>query len=170
LSSPNRAELIEKILNNQIQLEQHLKDSPPDAWLALNLTIAQLKSLLFIKFEGETNFKNLAAALGVTPPNVTGIIDRLVEQDLVSREYNQLNRREQRLKLTAKGMGLIIELKERLMFRHSVLLERLDIEDLAALARGITALNKVAQDYRTTSGNEIDQGEPSQRRAGTNEA
>jgi len=50
----------------------------------LSLTIGQLKSLFFIDFEGSTNFKKLATALGVTPPNVTGIVDHLVEQGLVT--------------------------------------------------------------------------------------
>jgi DNA-binding MarR family transcriptional regulator len=132
-----------------------MKGDSPEAWLALNLTIAQLKSLFFINYEGETNFKRLAAALLVTPPNVTGIVERLVEQGLVSREYNQLNRREQKLKLTAEGTKLINELKERLMFRHSVLLERLEIKDLVALAQGLTALTRAAQEYEKTTTDQV---------------
>jgi MarR family transcriptional regulator, organic hydroperoxide resistance regulator len=159
LASSSKSELVEQILELQMQLQRRMKGDSPDVWLALNLTIAQLKSLFFINFEGQTNFKNLAAALGVTPPNVTGIIDRLVEQDLVSREYNQLNRREQRLKLTTKGVTLINKLKERLMFRHSILLERLDIEDLAALAKGLTALTVAAQQYEATVADEADKKE-----------
>jgi MarR family transcriptional regulator, organic hydroperoxide resistance regulator len=159
LASSKKSELIEQILELQMQLQRRMKGDSPDVWLALNLTIAQLKSLFFINFEGQTNFKNLAVALGVTPPNVTGIIDRLVEQDLVSRESNQLNRREQRLKLTTKGVNLIGKLKERLMFRHSILLEKLDIEDLIALAKGLTALTVAAQQYEATVSDRVDKKE-----------
>lgn len=128
-----------------MQAQRFMRDDSPGAWLALNLSIAQLKSLLFINFEGETNFRNLAAALGVSPPNVTGIVDRLVEHGLVSREYNPLNRREQKLKLTPAGKELINGLRERLNSRLSSLLERLEIQDLAALAQGLQALNQAAQ-------------------------
>jgi len=159
LASSKKSELIEQILELQMQLQRRMKGDSPDVWLALNLTIAQLKSLFFINFEGQTNFKNLAVALGVTPPTVTGIIDRLVEQDLVSRESNQLNRREQRLKLTTKGVNLIGKLKERLMFRHSILLEKLDIEDLIALAKGLTALTVAAQQYEATVSDRVDKKE-----------
>ncbi len=139
-----------------MRAQQFMRDDSPGAWLALNLSIAQLKSLLFINFEGETNFKNLATALGVSPPNVTGIVDRLVEHGLVSREYNQLNRREQKLKLTATGKDIINGLRERVSSHLSSLLERLDIQDLAALARGLNALNEAAQQDKKTTVNQID--------------
>ncbi len=139
-----------------MRAQQFMRDDSPGAWLALNLSIAQLKSLLFINFEGETNFKNLATALGVSPPNVTGIVDRLVEHGLVSREYNQLNRREQKLKLTAKGKDIINGLRERVSSHLSSLLERLDVQDLAALARGLNALNEAAQQDKKTTVNQID--------------
>jgi DNA-binding MarR family transcriptional regulator len=120
-------------------------DEALDTWLSLDLTIGQLKSLFFINFEGVTNLKNLSAALGTTPPNVSGIIDRPVEHDLVSRECNQFNRREQRLELTSRGKRLITELEERTISKHSSLLERLEIEDLSALFQGLTAMARAAR-------------------------
>jgi DNA-binding MarR family transcriptional regulator len=129
-----------------MQVARFMRDDSPREWLALGLSIAQLKSLFFINFEEETNLRNLANALGVTPPNVTGIVDRLEEQELVTREYNQLNRREQKLRLTPKGKDLVERLRERVSSRLTHLLERLDVEDLAALYRGLTALNTAAQE------------------------
>jgi DNA-binding MarR family transcriptional regulator len=143
--NPSKKEVIDRILDLQMQIQRRMRDDSPDAWLALNLSIAQLKSLFFINFEGVTNFKNLAAALGVTPPNVTGIIERLVEHDLVSREYNRSNRRMQMLKLTPKGLNLVTGLKERTTSQFSRLLETLSNEDLTALVQGLTALVKSVQ-------------------------
>jgi DNA-binding MarR family transcriptional regulator len=141
LALSNKSELIEQILGLHMEIQRQIRGDAPGVWLTLNLTIAQLKSLFFINYEGETNLKNLAAALGVTPPNVTGIIDRLVEHGLVSREYNQLNRREQILKLTAAGEEQINKLNQLAVSRLTRTLERLDITDLAALAQGLAALN-----------------------------
>ncbi len=53
------------------------------------------------------DFKKLAEALGVTPPNVTGIIDRLVEQALVTRTENPEDRRIMLLQTTEKGHELL---------------------------------------------------------------
>jgi DNA-binding MarR family transcriptional regulator len=128
-----------------MQVQRQMRDDAPDAWLALDLTIGQLKSLFFINFEGVTNLKKLADALGTTPPNVTGIIERLVEHNLVSRECNQLNRREQILELTARGKELMTELKERTTSHLTRLLDQLEVEDLTALVQGLTALARAAR-------------------------
>jgi MarR family transcriptional regulator, organic hydroperoxide resistance regulator len=147
----DKNELINRVTELQASLARYIHDEEnPDSWLSLNLTIAQLKSLFFISFEGTTNSKNLATALGVTPPNVTGIIDRMVEHGLVSREYNQQNRRMQLLKLTPEGDNLVTELKARKTSYFSNLLERLDIEDLKALIRGMSSLVKAAEKNQVT--------------------
>ena len=147
MTTRNKEELIKEALDLQRRLGRYMHNDPPDAWLALNLTIAQLKSLFFIHFEGETNFKRLAAALKVTPPNITGIIDRLVDQGLVSREENENNRRAQILKLTNKGVSLLKELLERNTTYLSNILDTLKIEDLSALVQGLNALANAAEKH-----------------------
>jgi DNA-binding MarR family transcriptional regulator len=57
------------------------------------LNITQLKGLFFISDRGTTTPGKLAVALGVTPTNMTGIIDRLVRRDLVSRTEDARDRR-----------------------------------------------------------------------------
>ena len=52
----NKTELTREILQLQKQIAQAMRANTPEAWMELNLTIGQLKSLLFIEFEGETNF------------------------------------------------------------------------------------------------------------------
>ncbi len=112
------------------------------AWMELNLTIAQLKCLFYIDGEGSSNQKSIAAVLGVTPPNVTGIIDRLVEQHLVTRHENESNRRMQVIELTPKSKTLLSELKERRVNYLGAALEQLSMEDLQALRRGLKALHQ----------------------------
>ncbi|MDP2931865.1 MAG: MarR family transcriptional regulator [Chloroflexota bacterium] len=141
LTETDRARLTGEI----IRLQRQMRQFTPSAWLDLTLTIGQLKSLFFIDFAGVTNFRKLASALGVTPPNVTGIIDRLVEQGLVSREENPENRRELLLQTTEEGKALVARLRESGVSRTSGILAQLSLEELAALARGLAALARVAQ-------------------------
>jgi MarR family transcriptional regulator, organic hydroperoxide resistance regulator len=117
-----------------------------EAWMELNLTIAQLKCLFYIDSQGQSNQKTLAAVLGVTPPNVTGIIDRMVEQHLVTRHENENNRRMQVIELTAKSKSLLSELKERKVNHLAGHLDLLKTEDLEALSKGLKALNRIEQD------------------------
>ncbi len=140
----NKEEKIKQIIDLERHLMHSMRDSAPDAWLALDLTIAQLKTLLFIGFEEKTNFKTLASALGTTPPNVTGIVERMVEQDLINRIENPQNRRMQILSLTEKGRTLLRELNDRQTIHFSYILTSLTDEELSALERGLSALAKAA--------------------------
>lgn len=136
----DRTDLTKEIIRLENQANQLLRQYSPDAWMGLNLTIAQLKCLLFIGREGSTNFRKLAAALGVTPPNVTGIVDRLVEQGLVNRTENPADRRVLVLSLTENGMTLLDNLRERRVRRMVAILNGMSKEELDCLHRGLTAL------------------------------
>ena len=143
-----REKLIEKIIQLQHQLMYAMDKDESMVWMELNLTIAQLKSLLFIYFEGITNFIKLANALGVTPPNVTGIINRLVEQELVTREENPEDRRTFILRATETGKALIEGLRESGINRMAVILGQLSIEELITLETGLTTLVRTVEDNR----------------------
>lgn len=139
-----KTELIEEIIRLQRQMGHVMGHYTPQPWMDLSLTIGQLKSLFYIDFKGSTNTRNLATALGVTPPNVTGIIDRMVEQGLVSRDDNPENRRELLLRTTDKGKDLLAKLRESGMSRASGVLAQLSMEELSALAQGLSAFAKAA--------------------------
>jgi DNA-binding MarR family transcriptional regulator len=152
MTSGDKTELIHKIVDLQERFFHTMREKDePEAWLELNLTIAQLKSLIFIRSEGTTNFKTLATVMKVTPPDVTGIIDRLVEQGLVSRVENPENRRMQILKVTDKGEDLLKGLRERGPKRMSGILKLLSIKDLSALYRGFSALIRAAESGKSQS-------------------
>lgn len=133
-----KAELIE--IWQHIGMSAHVGVS--EAWMELELTIAQLKCLFFIDHVGPTNHKSLAAFLGVTPPNVTGIVDRLVEQGLVTRHENEANRRMQIIQLTAKSQDLLNGLKSRRINKMAELMDRLSLEDMQALLQGSRAMHR----------------------------
>jgi DNA-binding MarR family transcriptional regulator len=138
-----RAELTDEIMKLQ-QRSHTLGQYAPEAWMGLNLTIGQLKSLFFIDSQDSTNFRKLADALGVTPPDVTRIIDRLVEQRLVSRRQHPEDRRVQLLQVTQKGKALLAGLREYRTTRLRRILANLSTEELNTVAQGLRALVKAA--------------------------
>lgn len=77
------------------------------------LTPPQMSALYAIK-RGEETMGKVACALHCDASNVTGIIDRLVEQDLVIRTESKQDRRAKTLELTAKGERSINEMLQRL--------------------------------------------------------
>ena len=140
-----KAEQIREVLELQHQGDIILRRFAPEPWIELNLTIAQLKSLFFIAAREKTNFKKLAEALNVTPPNVTGIIDRLVEQGLVSRTENPEDRRIMLLQITEKGRELLNNLREKRVNAMTKILGHLTIEQLAIQKQAVVDLIRAAE-------------------------
>jgi len=140
-----KTKLISEIIELQRKVDRARRPSTLDVWMSLPITIAQLKSLFFISNQGSSNLGKLAAALGVTPANVTGIVDRLVEHDLVSRNENAQDRRMLLLRTTGKGEELVANLRERRRGYMSDILARLSVDELATLAQGLTSLLKASE-------------------------
>jgi MarR family transcriptional regulator, organic hydroperoxide resistance regulator len=136
-----KTELIKIIIENQRVINRFMRQEDPDVWMELNLTVAQVKCLFFIVNHSDVNFRILAKALKVTPSNVTGIIDRLSEQDMVVRVVNPQDRRMQMLKLTAKGIKLISNFRGSRIAQMNLLLNQLDEEQLSVIERGFSLLS-----------------------------
>jgi MarR family transcriptional regulator, organic hydroperoxide resistance regulator len=147
MESGKNIKFIDEVITYQQETNRLIGSFAAEPWIELSLTIAQLKSLFFIADKGKTNFKKLADALGVTPPNVTGIVDRLVEHGLVSRTENPEDRRIMLLQITAKGRNLLHTLQQNRASHMATILGKLSDEDIAALLRGMKALAEDARSF-----------------------
>ena len=154
----DRANLIGEIIRLQQKTGHAIGQQESEVWMGLDLTICQLKSLFFINFEENTKLRKLATALGVTPPNVTGIVDRLSEQGLVVREDNPEDRRMILLKTTDKGKTLLANLRDSKISRLSVILAQMNAEELSVLARGLTALDRATERIKEKHKDEYNKG------------
>ncbi|MDX9774726.1 MAG: MarR family transcriptional regulator [Petrimonas sp.] len=114
-------------------------------WMKLDLTIDQLKSLILIHSRGKISFKDLAKALDISRSNITGLADRLIQNGLLTRNQDSADRRIQYLTLTDKGREIIANIRQEMHSQATRLLTTLDIEELAALEKGLTALIKSAE-------------------------
>jgi len=144
----DKTELIKEVLALQGQVDHVVRYFSAEPWIDLKMTIAQLKSMFFISARGKTNFKKLADALGVTPPNITGIIDRLVKQGFVSRTENAEDRRVMLLQMTEKGQELIKNLHENRFQNMHILMLSMDDDELKSLMAGLKGVLKAAEAWR----------------------
>ncbi len=143
-----KTRLIEEAIELQQKVNRTLRQQVSTPWMKLSLTIAQLKSLFFISGEGSTCVGRLAAALGVTPANITGIIDRLVEHGLVSRTEDPQDRRMALLQVTPKGQALLADLHERQINHLSEIFIRMSPEELSTLVQGLSVLLRACELYQ----------------------
>ena len=136
----DKAARIEGLLKLFDDLSQAMAKYSFGPWRELDIPLAQLKSLFIISIKGSTNTRNLANDLGVTPGNVTGIVDRLVEQGLVSRTQNPEDRRVVFLQLTEKGRETITSIRESGMRQMTGILAYMSLDGLSCLAAGMKDL------------------------------
>jgi len=146
---PEKEKLIQELHQLGQLLSQTLDQYTCGAWIDLNLTIGQLKSLILIDFDGSTCVKDLAKALKMAPPNATKLVDSLVKEGLVSREENPDDRRLLSLKTTSKGKILIANLKESAIRQMSDLLNQLSLDELKALVKGLKPFMKFVKSQKT---------------------
>jgi DNA-binding MarR family transcriptional regulator len=131
-----REELIAQIIEAQRRMNRVIRERTLDSWVKLNLTIPQLKSLFYISRHGRVNPSGLASGIRVTPANVTGIVERLVEQGLLTRTPDSGDRRISWLTVTDKGKTLINELREGRAQQMRRTLDRLTEKELVIVAHG----------------------------------
>lgn len=153
-NSTDKQELINKVMDLHRRMDRSLRPFVPAVWMELNLTVAQLKSLIFIVGEGKTSSRKLAAALCVTPSNVTGIVDRLAEQGFISRDQNPNDRRTLLLQPTDKGEAVLSRLRYGIESYITRVLQGMSVEELSVLAQGYSSLVRAAEEYEQNAGKE----------------
>jgi DNA-binding MarR family transcriptional regulator len=82
---------------------------------------------------------DLAAALGIDPPNATVLVDELESQDLVRRRPHPTDRRAKLVEATRKGKTLARKANE-ILGTPPAALSSLGNEDLEALRRLLTSI------------------------------
>jgi len=140
-----RQELIAEIIEAQRRMNRVIRERTLDSWVKLNLTIPQLKSLFYISRHGKVNPSGLASGIHVTPANVTGIVERLVEQGLLTRAPDSGDRRISWLTVTDKGRTLINELREGRAQEMRRTLDKLTEEELTTVAQGFELVARAAE-------------------------
>jgi DNA-binding MarR family transcriptional regulator len=144
---PNK-ELIEEMIELQRRVDRDRRQYELDAWMHLNLSIGQLKSLFFISNRGATSLSKLAAALRVTPTNTTGIVDRLLKRGLITRTESPDDRRVLLLRTTPLGDELITELRQKRKERMAELFNRLSEEEAKYMAEALKIMVRVIEVQR----------------------
>lgn len=115
------------------------------AWAELGLTTAQLRVLFLMRESPGVTAGELASRLSVTPPTISGIVDRLVRLGLVRREEDESDRRLVRNHLTDAGESACSRLERGAeIFTRRILVE-MNHADLDAFIQGLQAFIAASQ-------------------------
>ncbi|MEO3812526.1 MarR family transcriptional regulator [Sphaerisporangium sp. B11E5] len=128
-----REELIARIGESQHALGRAFAHDRSMPLLASNLTMQQLKVALILAHHGSTPGQELAHTLGVGLGTVTGIVDRLAAQGLVTRREDPNDRRVRLVELTDAGRRMTEQLIDAGLAGYRRLLDLLDTDALRRL-------------------------------------
>ena len=134
----------QQIIEQWHQVSRCLFSSQAQDWLTVDLTMPQLKTLLCVAQAGDATSGQIARGLGVSLSTVTGIVDRLTEQHLVSRREDPEDRRVTRVLPTASGREMVRRLLRYRDERLTSLLGKLSPEELATVERAFEYLARAA--------------------------
>jgi DNA-binding MarR family transcriptional regulator len=97
-------------LDRLLEVTVLLGQDMADGLAAHGLTVARTTLLWQLRAHGSSTQRALADALGVSPRNVTGLVDGLVAGGLVTREPHPTDRRATLVSFTDRGARLVDEL------------------------------------------------------------
>lgn len=90
-----------------------------------DLSVAQMNLILAVRTRGEVTLTELAEILGVSPPSVSVMVERLVERELLMRERATSDRRKVVIQVSPDAGQHIAEMEERVVATFVELLEEL---------------------------------------------
>jgi DNA-binding MarR family transcriptional regulator len=137
-----RPAMIPRIIQLNALLWPETYDQPWLSWMDIDLTMPQFKLLLVIASRKGLTVGDLAQRLGVTPPTVTIMLDRLVEHGFVRREDDPVDRRLVIACMTAKGLRLLQRLNVHADTEIAECMGDLSPENLHCLLTGLEALHR----------------------------
>ena len=139
-------QLIAEIMVAQQRLQRLFAYDRTDPLFTSHLTLTQIKIMMLLARHGTVSGGELARMLGVGLAAMSGMIDRLVAQDLVARTEDLRDRRVRRIGLTKAGSDLIAGIFDAGMEKQRKLLSRLSDDQLRVIAEATTLLAKAASD------------------------
>ena len=140
--------LIESTMQMAEEGFRHLFDFTPKEWMHMDLTAGQLRALLLFYTKGPVRMSDIAATLGVSTATATGVMDRMVERGIVTRESDPGDRRIVLCRMSPEGERLVSGLWLAWMGRGEQMLRALDREKLLAVKTMLSALLEAGENTR----------------------
>ena len=150
-----RDELDREVLAEYQALGRALKATSDPCWMEIDLTLAQLRTLLVLAEEGPLVIGQIAQRLGIGLSTGGHLVDRLVQAGLAERAQDVEDRRRTVARLTPKGEDLYARLLNRTQHMQS-LIHRMREDELIALLRGIRALRRAVEEENRANLGEIE--------------
>jgi DNA-binding MarR family transcriptional regulator len=134
----------ERVVDAYQALMHHVASAHAPEFVGVGVTMSQAKVLYLVQAEPDIRMSHLAGRLGVSLPSLSGVVERLVEQGLVSRRDDPGDRRQALLRITGSGITELERFRELNAHQVRAILARVDAADLDLVERAIQVLATAA--------------------------
>lgn len=141
----DRTENIERIFQDLRRVVHALELYSKDVNARFGLTAPQLWALWELERGGGMTLGTLARALQLHPSTVVGVLDRLVDKDLASREPDPQDRRRIRVRILPKGRALLKRAPHPAQGRLVHGLQAMSESQVTSLRRALATLVRVME-------------------------
>jgi DNA-binding MarR family transcriptional regulator len=114
-------------------------------WPAGRLSIVHLNVLIVLNAEGPLTMRGLAEALDVSQASATGIVDRMEQRGLVTRERDAEDRRVIRVLPSDTGRSLIDGVAEQRRDHLARMIDGLKDDEVSGFLLGMRAMRRVRE-------------------------
>lgn len=114
-----------------------------------NLTHSHLQIMVTLKENGKSPISDVAKRLLISTPNMTKLLNKLIEEKLVERFPDQKDRRVINIDLTEKGQNLLHDRFQKVKSTFKEKLSTLSDDQLNKLDFSLTTLLEILESIRT---------------------
>ena len=112
-----------------------------------NVPHSHIKVLFYLIHHGTISISKMAKELCISKPNMTPVIDKLVEEGLVTRDYDPTDRRVILIQTTPKALEFLKETQDYVKEIIKEKLSSLNDEDINTLSTSLESLLSVIKKF-----------------------
>jgi DNA-binding MarR family transcriptional regulator len=141
----DRGRIVAELIDTYEQLMHRLAGAHAPVFAEVDLTMAQAKALYIVVALERPRMSDVAARLGVALPTASGVVDRLVDLDLVTRHADAADRRHVIIAATARATEVLERFRELGVAQLRDLLALVTDDELEVVRRAIGILDRAAR-------------------------
>ena len=145
-TSKNLNDLSENLYILLLSLNRHIFN-PHTLTKKFNVPHSHIKVLFYLIHHGPTSISKMAKELCISKPNMTPVIDKLVEEGLVTRDYDPTDRRVILIQTTPKALEFLKETQDYVKEIIKEKLSSLNDEDINTLSTSLESLLSVIKKF-----------------------
>lgn len=146
MDTSNLNDISENLYMLLLSLNKHIFN-PHALTKKFNVPHSHIKVLFFLIHHGPTSISKMAKELCISKPNMTPVIDKLVEDGFVTRDYDPNDRRVILIQSTDKALDFLKEGKEYIKENIREKVSTLNNDDINILSSSIDDLISIIKKF-----------------------